>query len=236
MISQKLTLLCKSITAQKTDFLSSPSTSTRGAEFLSCHSPSQPHGPAGCIRGAYCADRQDPLRSSVPSPTTSAPQCPPAPPTPNAQHPTARCCAFSLGLRSLPARWACFPPRAKNNRANCNLPGSFLNHTRRTIHQPLTSSIPTPSLVLSPSRQVVKRPAKACTTTCTTCDRRRDPVLDLANIGLSRFCQHTHTPLIFKEPRDRLDQPPTHPPDSLDASDAARPTDRPTPRWMVTGS
>lgn len=53
MISQKLTLLCKSITAQKTDFLSSPSTSTRGAAFLSCHSPSQPHGPAGCIWGAY---------------------------------------------------------------------------------------------------------------------------------------------------------------------------------------
>lgn len=185
VIYQKFTLLCKPIKVQKTDVLSSPSTSTRGAAHISCDSPSQPHGPAGCIWG----DRRDPLRSSVPSPTTSAPSAHPHHQRPTPQHPTARCCAFSLGLRSLPARWACSPPRAKNNRANCNLAGSFLNHTRRTIHQPLTSSIPTPSLVLSPSRQAVKRPAKCVhNNVYRVRPRRRRPTwTSLTSIGLFRF-------------------------------------------------
>lgn len=163
------------MTVQKAYVLSSPSTSTRGAAHISCDSPSQPHGPAGCIWGRQAGPSA--LQCSIAHNQCS--QCPPAPPTPIAQHPTARCCAFSLGLRSLPARRACSPPRAKNNRANCNLPGSFLNtraeqsinHSRRPFRLP-------PSF----SHQVVKpssaRPS-ACTTTCSAYDHDEDDGIHL---------------------------------------------------------
>lgn len=229
VIYQKSTLLCKPITVQKTDVLYSPSTSTRGAAHISCDSPSQPHGPAGCIWGR----QRDPLRSSVPSPTTSAPSAHPHHQRPTPQHPTARCCAFSLGLRSLPARWA-VPPlvqkiigRIATSQAHFSTTRAeqSINHSRRPFRLP-------PSF----SHQVVKpssaRPS-ACTTTCTAYDHDEDdrpttgPILDLATIDrplplpLAHTYTHQHSFDSQRAPR------PPRPPTSIPPT-RATPPDRPT--------
>lgn len=106
---QKFTLLCKPITVQKTDVSSSPSTSTRGAAHISCDSPSQSHGPAGCIWGRQAGPSA--LQCSIAHNQCS--QCPPAPPTPNAPAPNGSLLRLFPGA-SLTARpLGLFPPSCK---------------------------------------------------------------------------------------------------------------------------
>ena len=120
-------------------------------------------------------------------------------------------------------------------------PGSFLDHTRRTIHPPLTSPIstflPSPKSSSAESRVYSVDRVRRPTTDVEA------PVVSLRSLfpnGLSRFRKpsattHAHTfPLTLKETLDRLDATP----DPVHASGRRRLPRRATRHrgWMATGS